>query len=129
MDARSKEAISLLRLRTMTQAEIDAQVSATLEEHPTIYVLQYGHTMTLVDFYVLRPVNGSKKDVALKLVKHEYSKELYVEERAIPTERVCTREIHAVRMKNGEVQIHAGIIGWQTVKMWCGNPMYQNTCD
>lgn len=113
----------------MTQQEIEAQVAATLEEHPTVYVLQYGYTMTLVDFYVLRKVAGSKKEVALKLAKHEYSKALYVEERAIPTEKICTYEIHSVREKNGELQIHAGLTGWQTVRPWDGRPEYQNTCD
>lgn len=113
----------------MDAAAIEATIADARHAHPTIYVLQYGYSMTLVDFYVLRQVNGSKKDVALRLAKKEYSKEFYVEERAIPTEKICTNEIHAVREKDGKVQIHAGLTGWQTVEIWCGEPMYQNTCD
>lgn len=113
----------------MTQAEIDAQIERVLVEHPTVYVLHYGYTMTLVDFYVLRNVTGSKKQVAVKLQKKEYSKALYIEERAIPTEKICTYEIHSVREKNGELQIHAGLTGWQTIEKWNGHPLYQNTCD
>lgn len=120
----------------MTEAEIKGIIANAKAHHEEIYVINWGATMTLADFFIIRNVYGSKKQIALKLSKVEYG-EFGVSERTIPTEKVCTNELYAVRLKEhdkytglaSDLQIHYGFSGWKTATKWDGTPEYQNTCD
>ena len=98
----------------------------------TIYVLRTEYKgSSLANFFVLRKMEGSSsKRVALEIYHDEYSEDedSNVSEFAVPTGRISTDFIHAVRMKkHGEytglapyVQIYVEELGWKTATKWDG---------
>lgn len=119
----------------MDAAKIEETIQYALMAHRTIYVRNWGATMALANFYVIKHVEGSTKKVALELAKEEYG-EFGVSERTIPTDRLLSHSVHAVREKpHGEYtglapDTQINFSGrWETVTRWDGKPQRQNTCD
>ena len=54
--------------------------------------------MVLADFYVIIPIQNSKREVAVKLQDIEYGP--FGAQRTVPTPRISTFECHEVRVKD-----------------------------
>ena len=111
----------------MEREKIEETIREAMNAHRTIYVRNWGATMTLANFHVIKYVEGSSKKVALELAKEEYG-EFGVSERTVPTERILSYSVHAVREKEGRTEINFNG-RWDEVKVWDGKPEIQNTCD
>lgn len=123
--------------RNMSETAFDAkkQAAEVEEQHPDVWVVQWGATMILSDFFIIRNVSGSTKRVALKLMDTEYGP--FGEQRCIPRKEVLVHEVYAVRERpHGaytglapDTQIHFGLDGWKTARRWDGKPQVINTLD
>lgn len=63
-----------------------------------IWVRHWGATMVLADFYVIIPIQDSKREVAVRLQDIEYGP--FGAQRTVPTPMISTFECHEVRVRN-----------------------------
>lgn len=86
----------------------------------------WGATMTLAHFYVIIPIQGSKREVAVRLQDIEYGP--FGAQRCVPTPRLSTYECHEVRVRDGqpEARFHGE---YEKLHRWNGKPQVINTLD
>ena len=99
-----------------------------LETHEEIYVLYWGATMRLADFFILVPVENSEKKFAVKLSGIEYGE--WEDQQKVPTAKTILNEIHEVRVDGDEIRIRFGWgKKWQNLHKWDGKPVRIDTLD
>lgn len=79
------------------QASYEAQETFGISR---IWVRHWGATMALADFYVIIPIQDSKREVAVKLQNIKYGP--FGAQRTVPTPIMSAYECHEVRVRDGQ---------------------------
>lgn len=83
--------------------------------------------MVLADFYVIIPIQDSKREVAVKLQDIEYGP--FGAQRTVPTPRISTFECHEVRVRDGQPEARFFGKRYERLTRWNGKPQVINTLD